>query len=69
MKKQHQEILDKIIALLFSLQIFLIGLEAKSRIENGESTLKVLIWMNQQYISVLKHSQSLKEKRDQSDSQ
>ena len=69
MKNKHQNILGKTIALLLTLQVFLIGLEAKSKIENGESTLRVLIWMTQQYIPALKHSQSLKGKRDKSDSQ
>ncbi|BAY89747.1 MULTISPECIES: hypothetical protein [unclassified Tolypothrix] len=35
------------------MQVFLIGLQAKTRIDQGNSTLETLIWMIQQYIPVL----------------
>jgi hypothetical protein len=69
MKDKRQNILGKIIALLLTAQIFLIGLQAKSRIKDGESTLEVLISMIQQCIPALKHIQSLQEKQDKSDSE
>ena len=68
MKDKHQNIVGKTIALFLTVQIFLIGLQAKSRIEGGSSTFEVLIWMIQQYIPVLKHIQNLPEKRDKNDS-
>lgn len=67
MKDKRQNIVSKTIALLLTAQIFLIGLQAKSRIEDGESKLEVLIRMIQQCIPALKHIQSLQEKRDKSD--
>ena len=67
MKNKRRNIVGKTIALLLTVQIFLIGLQAKSQIEGGESKLEVLIWMIQQYIPALKYIQSLQEKRSKSD--
>ncbi|MBN3963616.1 hypothetical protein [Nostoc sp. NMS8] len=68
---QVRQILGKIIALLLTMQLFLIGFQAKSQIDQGNSSIEALIWMTQQYISVLvkirslqdKHSPKLKSKR------
>ncbi|MEH2081101.1 MAG: hypothetical protein V7K89_14170 [Nostoc sp.] len=60
--KRH--ILSKTIALLLAMQLFLIGLQAKSRIDEGNSSIEVLIWMIQQYIPVLVKFRSLREKND-----
>ncbi len=68
MKDKRQNIAGKTIALFLTVQIFLIGLQAQSRIEGSSSTLEVLIWMIQQYIPVLKHIQNLPDKRDKNDS-
>ncbi|BAY29454.1 hypothetical protein NIES2107_12970 [Nostoc carneum NIES-2107] len=51
--KRRQNILNKTIALLLAMQLFLIGLQAKTRIDQGNSTIETLIWMIQQYIPVL----------------
>ncbi|MDJ0797998.1 MAG: hypothetical protein QNJ51_14470 [Calothrix sp. MO_167.B12] len=64
MKDKRQNIVGKTIALLLTVQIFLVGLQAKSQIEDGELKLEVLIWMIQQSIPALKHIQSLQEKGD-----
>lgn len=68
MKDKRQNIAGKTIALFLTVQIFLIGLQAQSRIEGSSSKLEVLIWMIQQYIPVLKHIQNLPDKRDKNDS-
>ncbi|MEM1312893.1 MAG: hypothetical protein AAGF07_05555 [Patescibacteria group bacterium] len=65
-KDKRQNIVGKVIALLLTAQIFLIGLQAKSRIEDGESKLEVLIQMIRQCIPVLKNIQSLQSKQDKS---
>ncbi|MBN3893255.1 MAG: hypothetical protein HWQ43_30400 [Nostoc sp. JL31] len=66
---QVRQILGKTIALLLAMQLFLIGLQAKSRIDQGNSSLEALIWMTQQYISVLVKIRSLQDKREKNDSQ
>lgn len=69
MQRNRQNILGKIIALLLAMQLFLIGLQAKSQIDQGNSSIEVLIWMTQQYISVLVKIRSLQEKKEETDSQ
>ncbi|MDZ8032652.1 hypothetical protein [Nostoc sp. DedSLP04] len=64
--KRH--ILSKTIALLLAMQLFLIPFQAKSRIEQGNSSIEALIWMTQQYISVLVKIRSLQDKREKNDS-
>ncbi|QIR35648.1 hypothetical protein HCG51_02030 [Tolypothrix sp. PCC 7910] len=51
--KRRQDILNKTIALLMAMQLFLLGLQAKIRIDQGNSTLETLTWLIQQYIPVL----------------
>ncbi|MBN3952081.1 MAG: hypothetical protein HWQ38_38665 [Nostoc sp. NMS7] len=63
MQGKRQNILGKTIALLLAMQLFLIGLQAKSRIDQGNSTLETLTWMIQQYIPVLVKIRSLQDKR------
>lgn len=50
------------------MQIFLIAFQAKSRIDQGNSSIESLIWMTQQYISVLVKIRSLQDKREKNDS-
>ncbi|MEH2046720.1 hypothetical protein [Nostoc sp.] len=64
--KRH--ILSKTIALLLAMQLFLIGFQAKSRIDRGNSSIEALIWMIQQYIPVLVKIRSLQDKREKNDS-
>ncbi|MHC5745530.1 MAG: hypothetical protein ACYTXT_27225 [Nostoc sp.] len=66
---QVRQILGKTIALLLAMQLFLIGLQAKSQIDQGNSSIETLIWMTQQYISVLVKIRSLQDKREKNDSQ
>ncbi|MGJ5631842.1 hypothetical protein [Nostoc sp. CALU 1950] len=63
MKGKRQDILAKTIALLLAMQLFLIGLQAKIRIDQGNSTLETLTWLIQQYIPVLVKVKSLEEKK------
>ncbi|MCC5627599.1 hypothetical protein LC613_05315 [Nostoc sphaeroides CHAB 2801] len=69
MQGKRQNILSKTIALLLAMQLFLIGLQAKSQIDQGNSSIEALIWMTQQYISVLVKIRSLQEKKEETDSQ
>ncbi|RCJ41289.1 hypothetical protein A6770_09480 [Nostoc minutum NIES-26] len=62
MQGKRQDVLSKTIALLLSLQIFLIGFQAKIRIDQGNSSLEALTWMIQQYIPVLVKIRSLQNK-------
>ncbi|MEH1810201.1 hypothetical protein [Nostoc sp.] len=66
---QVRQILGKTIALLLAMQLFLIGLQTKSQIDQGNSSIEALIWMTQQYISVLVKIRSLQDKREKNDSQ
>lgn len=54
MKKQRQTLISKMICFLLTLQLFLIGVQGKIKIDSGDSTLEVLIWMINQSIVVLK---------------
>ncbi len=62
MLNKHQDILGKTIALLLTMQLLLIGLQAKNQIDSGNSTLQTLIWTIQQSIPVLVKIRSLKNK-------
>ncbi|MEH1950524.1 MAG: hypothetical protein V7K77_26725 [Nostoc sp.] len=65
---QVRQILGKTIALLLAMQLFLIGFQAKSQIDQGNSSIETLIWMTQQYISVLVKIRSLQDKKEKNDS-
>ncbi|MDZ8051327.1 MAG: hypothetical protein RMX68_003640 [Aulosira sp. ZfuVER01] len=69
MKGKRQNIINKTIALLLAMQIFLIGLQAKVRIDQSNSSLEALIWITQQYISVLIKVRDLQEKKEKGNSQ
>lgn len=43
----------KLIALLLTLQIILMGIQAQNRIHDGESKIEVFIWMLNNCISLL----------------
>ncbi|MEH2115470.1 hypothetical protein [Nostoc sp.] len=65
---QVRQILGKIIALLLTMQLLLIGFQAKSQIDQGNSSIEALIWMTQQYISVLVKIRSLQDKKQENHS-
>ncbi|QKQ75930.1 hypothetical protein [Nostoc sp. TCL240-02] len=65
---QARQILGKIIALLLAMQLFLIGFQAKSQIDQGNSSIEALIWMTQQYILVLVKIRSLQDKKQENHS-
>ena len=46
----------KLIALLLTLQIIFMGIQAKNRIQDGESQIEVLIWMINNCISLLQQA-------------
>ncbi|MEH1803733.1 hypothetical protein [Nostoc sp.] len=50
-------------AFLLILQTILIGVNAENRIQQGDSTIEVLIWMINQCIPVLKQASSLQKKQ------
>ncbi|MBP5977016.1 hypothetical protein HW132_30920 [Brasilonema sp. CT11] len=54
MKKQRQNLISKMICFLLTLQLFVIGVQGNIKIDEGDSTLEVLIWMINQSIVVLK---------------
>ena len=68
MERKRQDILSKAIALLLAMQVFLFGFQAKTRIDQGNSTLETLTWLIQQYIPVLVKVKSLGEKKQRNDS-
>ncbi|MDF5731792.1 MAG: hypothetical protein PUP92_28240 [Rhizonema sp. PD38] len=53
MQRKRQNVTNKMIALLLAMQLFLICLQGKMRIDEGDSMLEVLIWMINQSIVVL----------------
>ncbi|AFZ23006.1 hypothetical protein Cylst_0678 [Cylindrospermum stagnale PCC 7417] len=53
MKPNRQNLAGKTITILLILQILLIGIEGKNRIQQGDSAIETLLWMINQYIPVL----------------
>lgn len=51
----------KLIALLLTLQIVLLGIQAKNDIQDGESQIEVFIWMINNCISLLQQVKEDKE--------
>ncbi|MBD2663980.1 hypothetical protein B6N60_05019 [Richelia sinica FACHB-800] len=51
----------KIIALLLVLQTLLLGVQAKNRIQQGDSTIEVMIWLINQYFPVLQRVKTLED--------
>ncbi|MGB3642126.1 MAG: hypothetical protein WBA39_31790 [Rivularia sp. (in: cyanobacteria)] len=47
------KLLNELIALLLTLQIMLMGIQAKNRIQDGESQIEIFIWMVNNCISLL----------------
>ena len=68
MKTQRQNIISKTIVLLLTLQLFLIGVQAENRIQQGDSPIKVLIWVINQCVPVLQQV-SRREKQENKDNQ
>lgn len=61
MKVKRPNLVGKIITVLLILQTVLICVKAENRIQQGDSTIEVLIWMINQYIPVLKQASRLKD--------
>ncbi|MFN6536390.1 MAG: hypothetical protein RM021_008450 [Nostoc sp. EkiNYC01] len=53
-------------AFLLILQTILIGVNAENRIQQGDSTIEVLIWIVKESISLVKQASSLQEKQKRS---
>ncbi len=51
----------KLITLLLTLQIILVGIQAKTRIQDGESQIEIFIWMVNNCISLLQQVKEDKE--------
>jgi hypothetical protein len=52
----------QIITVLLIIQTILIGIQSKNRLQQGDSTIEVFIWMINQYIPVLKRVRRLEDK-------
>ncbi|MEI3650013.1 MAG: hypothetical protein V6D39_08485 [Dolichospermum lemmermannii FEM_B0920] len=61
--KKRGKARQRAIAILLTLQITLIGVNAENRLQQGDSLIEVLIWMINQSIPVLKQADSLREKQ------
>jgi hypothetical protein len=64
-RQDSKDILGKIIAALLAMQLFLIGWQAKTQIDQGESSLEALTWIIQQSIPVLIKIRSLENHKTQ----
>ncbi|MBD2450568.1 hypothetical protein H6G76_26250 [Nostoc sp. FACHB-152] len=58
-KKTNFSLSRKIIALLLVLQTLFLGVQAKNRIQQGDSAIEVMIWLINQYIPVLQQAKGL----------
>lgn len=69
MKNKRQNANQRAIVFLLIVQTMLIGVNAESRIQQGDSPIEVLIWIINQCIPVLKQASSLQEKQSRSEDQ
>ncbi|MEH1967573.1 hypothetical protein [Nostoc sp.] len=61
-----QKLYRQIITMLLLIQTILIGVNAENRIQQGDSTIEVLIWIVKESISLVKQASSLQEKQKKS---
>jgi hypothetical protein len=65
MKIQHhskrQKFYRQVMVVLLVLQILLVGVEAKSRIQQGDSAIEVMIWLINQCFPVLQRAKKLQD--------
>jgi hypothetical protein len=61
-KKPNPSLSQKIITLLLVLKVMFVGIEADSRIQQGDSPIEVLIWMINHCITVLQKVEKLEDK-------
>ncbi|MBN3886333.1 MAG: hypothetical protein V7K64_27105 [Nostoc sp.] len=62
----RQKLYRQIITVLLILQTMLIGVNAENRLQQGDSTIEVLIWIINQCIPLLKQASNLQEKQKKS---
>ncbi|MEH1940592.1 MAG: hypothetical protein V7L01_10290 [Nostoc sp.] len=62
----RQKLYRQIITVLLLIQTILIGVNAKNRIQQGDSQIEVLIWIVKESISLVKQASSLQEKQKKS---
>ncbi|MCW5314419.1 hypothetical protein GTQ43_11550 [Nostoc sp. KVJ3] len=62
----RQKLYRQIITVLLLIQTILIGVNAENRLQQGDSTIEVLMWMINQCIPVLKQASNLQEKQKKS---
>ena len=67
MSVKKSELIGKLITLLLTIQIILFGIQAKNRIQDGESQIEVLLWMLSNCTSILKQVKKDEEKKDDDD--
>ena len=61
-----QKLYRQIITMLLLIQTILIGVNAENRIQQGDSTIEVLMWIVKESISLVKQASSLQEKQKKS---
>ncbi|MFN6562044.1 MAG: hypothetical protein RMY28_019945 [Nostoc sp. ChiSLP01] len=62
----RQKLYRQLITMLLLIQIILIGVNAKNRIQQGDSPIEVLIWIVKESISLVKQASNLQEKQKKS---
>ncbi|MEH2202429.1 hypothetical protein [Nostoc sp.] len=62
----RQKLYRQIITMLLLIQTILIGVNAENRLQQGDSTIEVLMWMINQCIPILKQASSFQEKQKKS---
>jgi hypothetical protein len=65
-QKRHKTATQKAIAFLLAVQVILIGVNTENRLQQGDSTIEVLIWIVKESISLVKQASSLQEKQKKS---
>ncbi|MBG1244691.1 hypothetical protein [Nostoc sp. NZL] len=62
----RQKLYRQIITVLLIIQTMLIGINAENRLDQGDSTIEILLWIVKESISLVKQASSLQEKQKKS---
>ncbi|BAY16613.1 hypothetical protein NIES21_24430 [Anabaenopsis circularis NIES-21] len=66
-ESKRQKFYRQVMVSLLVLQTLLVGVQAKNRIQQGDSAIEVMIWLINQYIPVLQRVKSLEDEQRKGD--
>lgn len=66
-QSHRQKFYRQVMVSLLVLQTLLLGVQAKNRIQQGDSAIEVMIWLINQYIPVLQRVKGLEDEEGKGD--